>query len=71
MMIRDFIYERTKDKEYAYGAPKTITKASVQKQLTVPLPENYTVLAVTEDGTIVNRNNILDYLTMECLCFDG
>ena len=40
-MIRDFIYERTKDKEYAYGAPKTITKASLQKQLTVPLPENY------------------------------
>tara|TARA_B100000287_G_C20672222_1_gene793848 strand:+ start:2349 stop:3503 length:1155 start_codon:yes stop_codon:yes gene_type:complete len=70
MMIRDFIYEKTKDADYAYGAPKTITKTTVQNQLQVPLSPNWTVLAVTEDGTVVNRENILDFITKECLTID-
>ena len=67
LMIRDFIYEKTKDSDYAYGAPKTITYPNVQKELLSPLPPNYSVLAVTEDGTIVNRENIMDYMREECL----
>ena len=63
MMIRDFIYEKTIDRDYAYGAPKTITYPNVQKQLLSPLPPDYTVLAVTEDGTVVNRKNIMKYMT--------
>ena len=70
LMIRDFIYEKTKDGYYAYEAPKTITYPNVQKELLVPLPPNYSVLAVTEDGTIVNRENIMDYMTAECLTID-
>jgi len=70
LMIRDFIYEKTKDDYYAYEAPKTITYPNVQKELLVPLPPNYSVLAVTEDGIIVNRENIMDYMTAECLTID-
>jgi len=67
MMIRDFIYEKTIDRDYAYGAPKTITYPNVQKQLLSPLPPDYTVLAVTEDGTVVNRNNIMEFMGRDCL----
>ena len=67
MMIRDLIYEKTIDRDYAYGAPKTITYPNVQKQLLSPLPPDYTVLAVTEDGTVVNRNNIMEFMGRDCL----
>ena len=67
MMIRDFIYEKTKNKDYAYGAPKTITSNLVQKQVMSPLPDDYTVLAITEDGTIVTKDNIMEFMGTECL----
>ena len=70
MMIRDFIYEKTKDRDYAYGAPKTVTHPNIQTQCSVPLQPNYTVLAITEDGTIVNRENIMEYMTANCLTID-
>ena len=70
MMVRDFIFEKTKDRDYAYGVPKTVTHPNVQTQCSVPLQPNYTVLAITEDGTIVNRENIMEYMTANCLTID-
>ena len=70
MCVRDFIYQKTKDSDYAYGAGKTITTVNIQKQLTSPLTPEYTVLAVTEDGTIVNRRNIMEYMVAEALTID-
>ena len=68
--IRDFIYEKTKDRDYAYGAPKTIMNSSVQREFSLPIPPNFSVLAITEDGTIVNRDNILEFMGSECLTID-
>ena len=40
---------------------------SVQNELESPLPDNFNVLAITEDGTIVNRDNIMTYLDTKYL----
>jgi len=40
---------------------------TVQWQYNFPLSPNLNVLAITEDGTIVNKSNIMDYMKKEAL----
>ena len=40
---------------------------SVQKEILSPLPNNFNVLAITDDGTVVNKNNIMSYLDTKYL----
>ena len=42
-------------------------RPEVQHQHTIPLPLDFNVLAITDDGTIVNRKNIMQYMNRECL----
>jgi hypothetical protein len=42
-------------------------RADVQYEHSVPLSSNFNVLAITEDGTVVNRHNIMDYMNKEAL----
>lgn len=65
MCIRDFIAKW--DKDYAYSMGKTNMEVGVQYENTLPIHPNFNVLAITEDGTIVNRKNIMDYMNKECL----
>ena len=65
MDIRNFISRF--DKDYAYNQGKTNMRPEVQHQHTIPLPLDFNVLAITDDGTIVNRKNIMQYMNRECL----
>ena len=65
MELRNFIARW--DKNYAYSMVKTNMSFSVQNELESPLPDNFNVLAITEDGTIVNRDNIMTYLDTKYL----
>ena len=65
MNIRNFISKF--DKGYAYSQGKTNMRADVQYEHTLPLSLNFNVLAITEDGTIVNKSNIMDYMKKEAL----
>lgn len=65
MCIRDFIAKW--DKDYAYSMIKTNMKPEVQKQNTLPITHNFNVLAITSDGTVVNRHNIMEYMNEDCL----
>ena len=57
MMLRDFIAQW--DKDYAYNKGKTrLMEQSAQKEFYSPLPNNFNVKAITDDGTIVNKHNI-------------
>ena len=67
MWIRDFVYEMNGDQEYAYEMGKTMMSPTVQWQYNFPLSPNLNVLAITEDGTIVNKSNIMDYMKKEAL----
>ena len=67
MWIRDFVYEMNGDREYAYEMGKTMMSPNVQWQYNFPLPPNLNVLAITEDGTVVNRHNIMNYMKREAL----
>jgi hypothetical protein len=62
MWVRDFIAKW--DKDYAYSMGKSsFLSGTVQYQYLKPLPSDFNVLAITEEGNIVNRDNIMDYLT--------
>ena len=63
MDIRNFISKF--DKDYAYSQVKTNMRPEVQYEHTLPMSLNFNVLAITEDGTIVNKNNIMDYMKRE------
>ena len=72
MWIRDFIYDMNGDKEFAYGGGNTKTEARVfDKRIDGVFKPVYNVLAITEDGTVVNSKNIMDYLNVDCLNIDG
>ena len=52
------------DKDYAYHGGKTLNHYhEIQHHYKKPLPPQFNVLAITEDGTIVNRDNIMNFLT--------
>ena len=38
-----------------------------QKEFFSPLPNNFHVKAITDNGTIVDKDNIMDYLIPEAL----
>ena len=38
-----------------------------QKEFFSPLPNDFNVKAITDDGTIVSKENILDYMHDGCL----
>jgi hypothetical protein len=63
--IRDFIAEW--DKDYAYTMVKTDMPFDVQREIILPLPTNYNVLAITSDGIIVNRKNLMEYMSRDFL----
>ena len=66
MMLRDFIAQW--DKDYAYNKGKTrLMEQAAQKEFFSPLPNDFNVKAITDDGTIVTKHNILDYLHTGCL----
>ena len=65
MELRNFIAKW--DKNYAYSTVKTNMPFSVQKEILSPLPNNFNVLAITDDGTVVNKNNIMSYLDTKYL----
>jgi len=60
--IRDFIFEMNGDSEYAYGCGKTRTPPKV-----FGAPPELNVFAITEDGTVVNRKNLAEYMTADCV----
>ena len=61
MELRNFIAKW--DKEYAYSMVKTDMPFSIQKEFILPVHDNFNVLAITEEGNIVDRENIMEYLT--------
>jgi len=62
--VRDFIYDMYGDKDYAYHGGKTLNYYhQIQYHYKKPFPPQFNVLAITEDGTIVNRDNVMNYLT--------
>ena len=65
MAIRDFIARW--DKEYAYTMVKSEMLFSTQTEMILPLPKNYNVMAITSEGVVVNRKNIMDYMSADCL----
>ena len=65
MELRNFIARW--DKEYAYSMHKTDMPLVVQREMILPIPTNYNVLAITGNGTIVSSKNIMDYMKRECL----
>ena len=65
MELRNFIAKW--DKNYAYSTVKTNMPFSVQKEILSPLPNNFNVLAITDDGTVVNKDNIMTYLDLKYL----
>ena len=69
--IRDFIFEMSGDREFAYDGGNTKTPATVfDKRIGGIFKPIYNVLAIAEDGTVVNRKNIMDYLNADCLTID-
>jgi hypothetical protein len=67
MMLRDFIAQY--DKEYAYGIGKTrLMEGRAQKEFYSPLPNDFRVKAITSKGTVVHKDNIMDYLNHQTLC---
>ena len=36
-------------------------------RMRLPLPTNFNVLAITDDGTVVNRRNLMDYMNPDSL----
>ena len=67
MMLRDFIAQF--DKEYAYAIGKTrLMEGKAQKEFYSPLPNDFRVKAITDDGTIVHKDNIMPYLDRHSLC---
>jgi hypothetical protein len=68
MWVRDAIFDLTKNKEQAYGMIKTAScEADINKKNVSPCWRNNEVLAITENGTVVNKRNIMDYLNRESL----
>lgn len=65
MAIRDFIAEY--DNDYAYTKTKTDMPLSVQYGMGMPFQTIYNVMAITSNGKIVNRDNIMDYMDREYL----
>ncbi len=65
MELRNFVARW--DKEFAYTVVKTEMLFSIQKEMILPLPTNYNVLAITEDGVVVNRKNIMEYMSTDFL----
>ena len=65
MELRNFIAKW--DKEYAYSMIKTDMPFGIQKEHLLPLSNNFNVLAITEDGAIVNRKNIMEYMSTDFL----
>ena len=66
MWLRDFVFELSNDREYAYEKGKT-NADNVQREFNIPLPTMFNVLAITEDGVVVNKNNIMDFMTEDVL----
>jgi len=67
MMLRDFI--ALYDREFAYGIGKTrLMEGRAQKEFYSPLPNDFRVKAIVNDGTIVHKDNIMDYLDRHSLC---
>ena len=67
MMLRDFI--AIYDKEFAYGIGKTrLMEGKAQKEFYSPLPNDFRVKAIVNDGTIVHKDNIMPYLDRHSLC---
>lgn len=68
MWVRDFIYSLSGDKDYAYGCGKTLSSpADMSIKMRLPLPTSFNALAITDDGTVVNSNNIMDYMNPDSL----
>ncbi len=65
MELRNFVARW--DKEYAYTVVKSEMLFSVQTEMILPLLPNYNVLAITEDGVVVNRKNIMEYMSTDFL----
>ena len=66
MWIRDAIFDITKNSWVSYNMHKTISSATdLNKRQSVPLPLRLKVLAITEDGTVVNRKNLMEYVCRE------
>ena len=66
MWVRDFIYSMNGDKDYAYGRGKTFSSPlEISSKLLKPLPTAHNVLAITDTGDIINRENIMHYLKRE------
>ena len=66
MMLRDFIAQW--DENYAYNKGKTrLMEQQAQKEFFSPLPNDFNVKAITDDGTIVTKHNILDFMHEGCL----
>ena len=66
MWVRDFIYSMNGDKDYAYGCGKTLSSPlDISSKLLKPLPTAHNVLAITDTGDIINRENIMNYLKRE------
>jgi hypothetical protein len=66
MMLRDFIAQW--DKDYAYNKGKTrLMEDQAQKEFFSPLANNFNVKAITDNGTIVDRDNIMEYMVPEAL----
>jgi hypothetical protein len=64
--IRDFIYDLSGDKEYAYGSGKTLSyPEDLSASLKLPLHPEFCVLAIMDDGTVVTRDNLLDFMKKE------
>ena len=64
--LRDFIAQW--DENYAYNKGKTrLMEQQAQKEFFSPLPNDFNVKAITDDGTIVTKHNILDYMHEGCL----
>ena len=46
---------------------KTDMPFSVQREMILPVPTNYNVMAITSDGVVVNRKYIMEYMSTEFL----
>ena len=65
MSIRDFIARW--DKDYAYSMVKTNMPLDVQSEMSLPIPTNYNAMAITSNGQVVNRKNIMKYMKQDYL----
>jgi len=70
--VRNFVYEMSGDKEYSYNIGKTLTTVSdINEMFKLPLAPDFNVLGVMDDGTVVNRDNMMEYMTKEHTLFSN